>query len=233
MVKNHLKRLAVPKSWPIKKKSTVYVTRPLPGAHPINLGMPLNIVLKEILEIAKTSREVREIIRVGIFVDGRQVRDEKYLVGFMDVITFTNTEDAYRLLINKNGFIAAVKLDQKESKIKMSKITGKTLVRGKMQLNLLDGRNILVDKDEYKKGDVLLLELPTQKIKEKVTLEKGSKIYLLGGRHIGQIHTVENVTGKKIALRSEDGQVFETLREYAFAVGKDKPILGSVSEINA
>ena len=240
MGRNHMKRLAAPRSWPIERKLTKYVTRPMPGAHSYNLGMPLNIIIKEILKLANNSREVKEIIKNGVFVDGKRIFDERYIVGFMDVLVFGKTNESYRILLNKNGFVTPVKIDEKETKVKLTKIIGKTLVKGKngkIQLNLNDGRNILTEnlvgkesynKESYKRGDVLLLEIPSQKILEKIPIEKGVKIYLMGGKHIGEIHTAENITGEKIALRSKEGQVFETLRKYAFAVGKDKPLLESV-----
>jgi len=227
-----MKRMAAPRSWPVERKLTTYITKARPGAHSYKFGMPLNVVIKELLKLANTSREVREIIKTGIFIDGKKVIDERSIIGFMDVLSFTNSKDAYRILLNDKGFITAVKIDPFESKIKLSKVIGKSLVKGKTQLNLIDGRNILVDKTGYKTGDVLLLEIPGQKITEKISLEKGSKIYLMGGKHIGEIHTAETINGEKISLRSKDGSVFETLRKYAFAVGKDKIVLSSVEKLS-
>ena len=47
MVKNHLKRLNMPKSWQIKRKIIRWVTRPSPGAHNLDFGISLNTLLKE------------------------------------------------------------------------------------------------------------------------------------------------------------------------------------------
>src|SRR3989338_9812016 len=231
MGKDHMKRMAAPRSWPVERKLTAYITKARPCAHSYKFGMPLNVVIKELLKLANTSREVREIIKTGVSIDGKKVIDERSIIGFMDVLSFTNSKDAYRVLLNNNGFITAVKIEASESKIKLSKVIGKSMVKGKTQLNLIDGRNILVDKAGYKTGDVLLLEIPSQKITEKIALEKGSKIYLMGGKHIGEIHTAETISGEKISLRSKDGSVFETLRKYAFAVGKDKIALNSVEKL--
>ncbi len=232
MVKNHMKRLAAPKSWPVQRKLTTYITKSRPGAHSYKIGMPLNVVLKELLKLANTSREVKEIIKTGVFIDGKKVIDERSIIGFMDILSFTNSKETYRILLNNNGFITPVKVEASESKIKLSKVIGKSLVKGKTQINLNDGRNLLVDKDGYRTGDVLLIEIPSQKIMEKIPLEKGSKIYLMGGKHIGEIHTAEAIAGEKISLRSKDGSVFETLRKYAFAVGKGKIALSSVEKLS-
>ena len=37
MVKNHLKRLAAPKTWGIKRKELVWITRPMPGAQSLDM----------------------------------------------------------------------------------------------------------------------------------------------------------------------------------------------------
>ena len=51
------------------------------------------------------------------------------------------------------GLIFYEKID---AKWKLHRIENKTIVKGKkVQLNLHDGRNIIVGKDEYKSGDVL------------------------------------------------------------------------------
>ena len=42
----HLKRLAMPKIWPLSRKETVFVARPLPGRDLKN-ALPISIVLKQ------------------------------------------------------------------------------------------------------------------------------------------------------------------------------------------
>src|SRR3989338_8863365 len=120
MGKNHMKRMSAARSWPVKRKITKYITKPMPGAHSFNSGMSLNVVLKELLKLANTSREVKEILKSGVYVDGNKVVAERYLVGSMDIITFTGKSEAYRILLNSNGFLTAVKIGNDESKIKLS-----------------------------------------------------------------------------------------------------------------
>ena len=42
----HLKRIAVPKSWPIKRKENKWIARPMPGPHSLNHSISLNITAK-------------------------------------------------------------------------------------------------------------------------------------------------------------------------------------------
>ena len=77
-------------------------------------------------------------------------------------------------------------------------------------------------KTEYKTGDTLLYDLKSKKISQHIKLEKGAQILLIGGKHVGKIGTLEEVQGRKIIFKVDKDQ-FETLRKYAFVIGKDKP----------
>ena len=88
MSSNHLKRLAMPRSWPLPRKTTVWVTRPAPGAHSLEHCMPITLVLRDVLGMAKTAREVRYILHNELAkVDGRIVKDTRRGVGLMDVLS--------------------------------------------------------------------------------------------------------------------------------------------------
>ena len=56
MVKSHLKRIAAPRTWDIDRKTTKFIARPKPGQHTLQLGMPLAVLLKEILKKMKTNK---------------------------------------------------------------------------------------------------------------------------------------------------------------------------------
>ena len=54
---SHLKRIRVPKSWPLeKRKYRKYIARPLPGPHKLMNSITLDFLLKDILKIAKTTK---------------------------------------------------------------------------------------------------------------------------------------------------------------------------------
>jgi ribosomal protein S4E len=50
-----------------------------------------------------------------------------------------------------------------------------------------NGRNVLVEKDTYKTGDTLKIELPTQKILAHHPLAKGATAMVIGGSHTGSM----------------------------------------------
>ena len=50
---NHLKRLAMPRSWPLPRKTSIWVTRASAGAHALELCMPVRVVIRDVLGYAK------------------------------------------------------------------------------------------------------------------------------------------------------------------------------------
>jgi small subunit ribosomal protein S4e len=98
----------------------------------------------------------------------------------------------------------------------------KVLKKNKIQLNFSNGNNLLTEKKEIKTGDSVLME--GNKIKDVLGFDKGVHIYLMGGRHISTIGKVEKVEGKKVFF-SKGKDKFETLKKYAFVIGKKEPLI--------
>ncbi len=176
MSSNHLKRLAMPRSWPLPRKTTVWVSRPTPGAHALELCMPITLVIRDVLRLAKTAREVRFILHNELAkVDGRVVKDTRRGVGLMDVMTLG--EEHYRCVLDHNGRLQYRRISADEASWKVCRIEGKTTIKGgRTQLNLHDGRNIIVDDPtEYSTGESLKLNLPDQKILEHIRFGEGTR----------------------------------------------------------
>lgn len=226
MGKNHIKRLAAPKTWDIARKGIQFVVKPVPGPHGIEMGITLSTMLKEVFNCAGTTREVKKILHSReIKVDGRQRKDFRFPVGIFDTLDFTDTNEHFRVILDKSGKIGIIRIKKDEASIKPCKIIGKTIVRGKLQLNLYDGKNIFVDKGSYKVGDTIMLSLPEQKISKHLKLDKKSTIFLTGGKHIGEIGSVEDVVENRIIYKNKNNELVETLKDYAFVVGDSKPLI--------
>ena len=222
MSKKHLKRLNTPNTWDINKKIRTYIKRPLPGAHSFEERVALSIVVRDILGIAKTNKEVKNILQKNeILVDGKKRHEEKSIVGFMDSITFPMTKENFRITLNTRGKLDAIKIDEKEATQKISKINGKTMNKKGLHLNLSDGRNIFVEKTDAKVGDSVLIEIEKQNIKKVMKLTKGALIMLIGGKHIGKITEIEEIKENVMKCKNKD-LTFETLKKYAFVIGEKK-----------
>ncbi len=227
MSKNHLKRLNIPKSWPIKKRKGIkFITKPLPGPHSLKTSIPINIVLKNILNHAKSTKEAKKILNAGkIFINNIVRKDHRFPVGLMDIISIPFLDKYYRLLYNEKGKFILQPVSKEVAKLKLCKIKNKTLLKGnKTQLNFSDGTNIIVPEDSYKVGESVLLE--GNKIKKHLKLEKNTLIFLTGGKYIGKIGTLEKIskstftTPAKIVFKLNNKK-FETLKKFAFAIDKE------------
>ena len=62
MSRSHIKRLVMPRSWPLPRKSSIWVQKPNPGGHSIEHCMPLALVLRDVIGVAHTRREAKRIL---------------------------------------------------------------------------------------------------------------------------------------------------------------------------
>jgi small subunit ribosomal protein S4e len=146
----------------------------------------------------------------------------------MDVVSIPDAEDHYRVLYDQHGRIALLAIDEDEANSKLARIEDKTQVPGgNTQLNLHDGRNVVVKEDTYSTGDVIRITLPDQDIADHFPLDDGAPVYVTGGTHIGQ---AAEVTGHRVVRSSapnlvslENEESFQTIEEYVFVVGADEP----------
>ncbi len=222
----HLKRLATPRSWVIPRKTNVYTTRPRPGAHAIERALPLATVVRDVLGLTETGREARRVIGAGdVQVDGRIVKEPKFAVGFQDVIFVPKVNKAWRVTLDEKARIRLVPVDAKTN-WKLAQVTGKTTVKGGLtQLNMHDGRNLLVKKDDYATGDTLRLELPSQKVLGHFPLKEGAQVFIVDGTHAGEIAPVKSIEVTRshkanlIHLSAGDAS-FTTIKPYAFPIGE-------------
>lgn len=223
-MKRHLKSLAAPKSWTLLRKENKYVAKPV-SSHPQARALPISLLLKQ-MGFADTVREVKKILNEkDVLVDGKAVMDRHFGVGFMDVIQIKKAKKNLRVSIDSKGRLTFIDIPDAETGRKVCKINGKRVVRGnKIQLNLSDGRNVLMDKGDYSVGDSVVVQVPEQKILEHFKLAKGASIYLMSGRHTAVLGVVDDIQGNRLWFKA-DGEKLETLKRFAFVVGKEKPVV--------
>jgi len=227
MVKSHLKRLASPRTWPIPKKSLTFISRPNPGPHKIDHQIPIVVFLRDIVGIAKTTKEVKFILHnKDCLVDGRYCYDEKRPVGLLDVVSLPKLNKYFRVMINTKNKLCAISISEKEAKTKISRISGKTsLKKGISQVNTSDSRNFRVDNaKDYAVGDSLLVTLPEQSISQHFVLKEGNVILLNAGSHVGVTGIVEKIDKDVITVKSDD-ITFKTKKAYAIVIGDQKPVI--------
>lgn len=227
----HLKRLNAPRVLKIHRKERKWTVRPSPGPHPLEKTIALGIIVRDYLSLTDNMNEAKKIITDGeILVDDVKRKNYKFPCGLMDVISLPKIKKDYRILFDRLGRLILVPIDSKDANWKLCRIENKTIIKGKqIQLNLHDGRNKLVKKDEYKTGDVLKISFKDKNIDEVYKLEKGNVSMIIGGTHIGEtanIQDIEIVQSSKPNLAKMKGvKEFTTLQNYVFPIGKTKPVI--------
>ena len=225
----HLKRLNTSHHYTLPKKDKTFAVTPNPGAHKKNECIPLNIILRDILRFAETTKEVKKILHdEKVKIDGKIRKNHKYNTGLMDTIEIKDINKSYRIVPIK-GKLRVIEIDKKFNDQKLGKITNKMIIKNsKCQITLHDGRNIIINKPDYSVGDSLMITLPDQKIKNHFKLEKGNIVIISSGKHTGQIGQITKIESTnsteetKVSVMVDKTEV-TTYKRNVFVIGKDKP----------
>ena len=184
----HLKRNEMPKSWPLAKKGTKYIVRPL---HNLQKSIPLLIILRDILKIVQNKKEVKKLLHLKkIKVNCKIVNEEKFSLMLFDIISLDNKD--FRLIL-KNKKFSLQEINEKETKEKIVKVIGKKILKGKkLQVNLNDGRNFLYN-EKLATGDSVIIDLKENKISKILPFKEGSKVIFISGKYIGEEGKIEKI----------------------------------------
>lgn len=209
----HLKRQAVPKSWPITRKGTKFVIR---SNYNLEKGIPVLIILRDMLKVAQNRKEAKRAITAeNILLNGKPVRDDKNPAMFYDIITVTPLNKNYRIELTKNGKFKAEEISEKNTGRKISKVIGKKVLKNKkIQINFIDGRNF-ISNEKCKTGDSAVINFRDKKIEKFLPLKEKAKVIVFAGKHSGKTGEIETINNeRKIAsLNSEDGKINVLLKQ--------------------
>jgi len=197
---SHLKRQNFPKSWPVPRKGSKFIVKTSLK------GIPVLILLRDILKIARTRKEIKKaIFEKNILVCGKIIKDEKKNLELFDILTLVSSKKNYRLTLSEKGKYELKEIKESEKDKKISKIINKKILKKKkIQLNLLDGRNYLTDLKCFV-NDSVIIDLKKNKIEKCLNLKENSKIFIIGGKHTGKQGTIQKIDKKlKIAEIDSD-----------------------------
>lgn len=221
-MKLHLKRISAPKTWILDRKRTTFILRPKPSGHAMENGLPLGIIIRDVLKLTKTLREVKKLLNnQEVLVDSKRKKDSRCHLGLFDILSFPSLKKSYHLIFDIKGRVILREIPT--SNQKTCKVVGKTILpKKKIQLHLHDGKNILCDK-EIKVGDSVILSLPDLKVKEVLNLKPGVLIYLIKGKYQGDHGKLKEIRDNE-AIYTRDGKEIETSKRYLFVIQDKHPI---------
>lgn len=238
--RRHLKRKPAPEFWPIHRKEATWTIKPNPGPHTISSCVPLTLVVRDLLGFAKTRKEVRRIISdEKIMVDAKVQREEAFPTGLMDVVSIPDADKWYRLLPFEKG-LTLHSINKDEAGFKLCRIENKMVLNGgNVQLNLHDGRNILIkvkdpnkpEEDVYQRLGTLQIAIPSQEIIGYFKLTEGAAALIVAGKNVGKHGKIVSIEQRErlkrksslVTIADEKGNQFQTTTDYVFVVGDTKP----------
>ena len=202
----HLKRQKMPKNWPIHRKGTKWIVNPNSN---LEQGIPILIALRDILKLAKNRKEVKKMMHEkSVLLNGKIVHEEKNSITLFDILTVNSKN--YKLVFSEKG---KFKFDEvKDANNKISKIVNKKVLKGypkghkqKIQLNLMDGRNLLSDL-KCKTNDSVVINFKDKKIEKCLELKEKANAVVFGGKHIGAKGKIEKIDLKHRIVELNDGK---------------------------
>jgi len=232
-MKRHMKRLAMPRTWPFpRKEGGRFITRPQPRA-PFLLGLPLKEILKYNLQVAYNSKEAEMIIRnKQVLVNGKPRKNGKFLVALFDVVSLPQIDKHYRLVFDKNKKLTLIEIPKEEVDKKILGIIRKQKVKkGKIQLTALDSTNLQFDNTNLKVGDSVLYNFKEKKVEKELPLQEGMYAYIYRGKNVGlhgkikKVDYDEHIHKKIVVLEDKDGNLITTIADNLMIIGEDKPLI--------
>ena len=225
---NHQKRLSVPNSWPVERKTETYTVKAGAGPHG-EAGVPLLVVLRDVLGYVDSKKEARYALNQGsILVNGDPVTDERRPIGMFDILAFTERDEYYRVFPDEGGRLALTPIDGDSAGSRLGKIVNKQQVAGgDFQLTLHDGTNVRVeDGSEYATNDSLVIDNEDKAIVAHFVYEEGALVTAVDGQHAGQIGTVEEIqvtlgSGSNTIVVENDDDGFETVESYVVVIDEN------------
>ena len=223
----HQKRLSAPDSWPVSRKRETFTIKADAGPHGDD-GVPLTILLRDVLGYADSRKEVRYAVEhESVHINGEPARDDARPVGMFDILAFPERDEYYRVFPGEGGRLALTPIDADAADSKLGKIVGKRQVEGgRTQLNLHDGMNLVLDDadvDDYGVGDSLVVDNDDGGVVAHFPYEEGVLVTAVRGSHAGQVGRIETIdvtpgSGPNTVVFEADGERLETVAEYVVVI---------------
>jgi small subunit ribosomal protein S4e len=158
----------------------------------------------------------------------------------MDVLQIEGAGQIFRMLPKPKRGLTPTPISEKEAGFKLCKIIGKRNIEGgKIQLNLHDGRSIILQSQsgrqktegEFAPGGAMQLGLPKQNMMGLVPFQTGALGLVVDGRNQGIVGKITTITPgthtrPKIVKIETASEAFDTPAEYVIPVGTQASLVG-------
>jgi len=224
----HQKRLAVPNSWPVERKTNTFTVKAGAGPHG-EAGVPLVVLLRDVLGYVDSTKEARYALNNdSVLVNGDAISDEQRPIGMFDIVAFPERGEFFRVFPDEGGRLALTPVDEDAAGSRLGRITNKVVVSGgDAQLTLHDGTNVRVDADTpYDTKDSIVIDNESKEIVAHFEYEEGALVTAVAGQHAGRIGEVDDIdvtlgSGSNTVSVADDGDGYETVEEYLVVIDEN------------
>jgi small subunit ribosomal protein S4e len=234
-----LKRKPAPKYWPIHRKESPWVVKPVSGPHSLQKCLPMTLVLRDVLSVAGTRKEGKLILSEGrVQVNGIVRKKDDFPVGLMDVISMPDSNQYYRIVPSHKGLVLS-SINKEDAKYKFARVENKTATTVGIQIALHDGTNMLIKVADpknpvevtYETFDILKINLIDGQVAEKIKTKEGNIAVITGGKNIGvqgKIVEIEKTETKKrrqalVVIEDNQGTRCQTILDFIFSLSGNEP----------
>ena len=207
----------------IQRKAVKWLLAPAPGPHAKRESVSAGVLLRDVIGRAQTLREVKKLLNSGSFlVDGKKIKDPKFPVGLMDIVSEPVEGKSYRMSLSGPNLVPKAVAPEAAGRKYLRVVRKHTVKGGKTNLTFHDGRNYLGDK-HVMTGDTCVFSLPDFKLSSHIKLAPGVTCLVVEGRHRGEVARLEKIIERpgshasEALLKGSSGE-FVTVAKYLFAV---------------
>ena len=217
----HIKRLASPRYMHVAKKVDAYIIKPNAGRHTRTTSIALSTVLKEKLGMVGSSKEARNVIRRGnVEVNGKVIKDERFPVGFGDVIKPKSGNETYLISVGNRGMMS---IDKRGSESKqVLKVVGKYISKGNKEMIRLYNGVVMQSPGNVHVNDSVVIG--NGKVDKVIKLEAGAKCLIVKGVHASDTGTISAIKpgtalrDATVEIKGKSGTA-ETLLDNVMVIG--------------
>ncbi|MEK6959349.1 MAG: 30S ribosomal protein S4e [archaeon] len=227
------KALSAPKTMFIQRKTKYWAIRAKAGPHKRDSAVPLGIVIRDYLGLAKNLKEAKYMMNNDLIkVNGVARRDYQFPVGIFDTVDIEAQKVHNRMVLDNRGRLV-LKALKKASAQKICKVAYKHVTAKGIQLTTNDGRIFLGTK--AKVGDGLLVKLPEGNVEKVLPLKEGAMIYITRGVHCSEKAKVKGfvegtMSREKLVKFESKGKEYETIAESAMVIGEGSEAIEDMKE---
>jgi small subunit ribosomal protein S4e len=148
-------------------------------------------------------------------INNRIVREINYPISLFDCIAVPSVKKYYKIILKGRKF-EPISVPEKETKSKMYKVISKTYLSGKkLQLNLSQGRNVLLNEKEkaenIKSGDFVVMDNSKNNIIKIISIKKDVGVVIVKGKHFGiegkVIDIIKEGENELAIIKTKDGEI--------------------------